>query len=196
VASDDRVIGRHEWLIAHALGLGFGGRMAELLCGAGVRSRIRPGSADESRFPDRAISVESGTVTAYGALANRHRGARGHNHCSWERSALTKRSPRPGVAHVALGGEHDLGSANQLQNTLSAVQATCPHLVVDLSPVEFIDSSTIHALLHAKNAATEGGGRFNIVLSTTPLVERVLEITGVLGLLNRVHSLDEALQVS
>jgi anti-anti-sigma factor len=106
------------------------------------------------------------------------------------------RSPRPGVAHVVLGGEHDLGSANQLQNTLSAVQATCPHLVVDLSPVEFIDSSTIHALLHAKNAATEGGGRFNIVLSTTPLVERVLEITGVLGLLNRVHSLDEALQVS
>jgi len=69
-------------------------------------------------------------------------------------------------------------------------------LVVDLSPVEFIDSSTIHALLHAKNAATEGGGRFNIVLSTTPLVERVLEITGVLGPLNRVHSLDEALQVS
>ena len=106
------------------------------------------------------------------------------------------RSPRPGVAHVVLGGEHDLGSANQLKNTLSDVLATCPHLVVDLSSVEFIDSSTIHALLQAKKAATEGEGRFNIVLSTTPLVERALEITGVLGVLNRVHSLEEAFQVA
>jgi anti-anti-sigma factor len=104
------------------------------------------------------------------------------------------RSPRRGVAYVVLGGEHDLGSANHLQNTLSDVQATCPHLVVDLSPVEFIDSSTIHALLHAKKAATEGGGRFNIVLSTTPLVERALEITGVLETLNRAHSLEESLR--
>jgi anti-anti-sigma factor len=106
------------------------------------------------------------------------------------------RSPRPGVAHVVLGGEHDRGSANQLQNTLSDVLAMGSHLVVDLSSVEFIDSSTIHALLHTKRAATEGDCRFNIVLSTTPIVERVLEITGVLPTLNRVHSLEEALQVS
>jgi hypothetical protein len=48
-------------------------------------------------------------------------------------------------------------------------------------------------LVHAKTAANEGDRRFNLVLNTTPIVERVLEITGVLDTLNRVHTLEEAL---
>jgi anti-anti-sigma factor len=106
------------------------------------------------------------------------------------------RSPRPGLAQIVLGGKHDLSSAPQLYNTLNEALTNCTHLIVDLSSAEFIDSSTIRVLVNAKKAASERDCPFNLVLSTTPIVERVLEITNVLDYLNRVHSLEEALQVS
>ena len=102
----------------------------------------------------------------------------------------------PRVAQIVLEGQHDLSTAEQLRETLDRELASCSHLIVDVSSVEFIDSSTIKVLVNAQKAATERDCRFNLVLSTTPLVERVLEITGVLETLNRVHSLEEALQSS
>ena len=114
-----------------------------------------------------------------------------------EHEATTEvRSPQPGVAQIVLGGQHDLSTAVQLEETFDQALASCSHLIVDASSVEFIDASTITALLNAQKAATDRDCRFNLVLSTTPLVERVLEITGVLETLNRVRSLEEALQVS
>ena len=111
-------------------------------------------------------------------------------------ATIDVRSPRSGVAQVVLGGEHDLSSASQLRETLDQALANCSHLIVDVSPVQFIDATTINVLVNAQQAATERDCRFNLVLSTTPLVERVLEITGVLEALDRVHSLEQALQVS
>ncbi len=67
-------------------------------------------------------------------------------------------------------------------------------MIVDVSSAEFIDTSTIHVLVRAKKAANQRNRRFNLVLGTTSLVERVFEITGVLEFLNRVHSPEEALQ--
>jgi stage II sporulation protein AA (anti-sigma F factor antagonist) len=104
-------------------------------------------------------------------------------------------SPSPGVAEVVLGGEHDLSSAHELEGTLGEALTTCSHLIVNLSSVEFVDSSTIKVLVNAKKVATERDCPFNLVLSTTPIVERVLEVTGVLEYLDRVHSTEEALQV-
>jgi anti-anti-sigma factor len=104
------------------------------------------------------------------------------------------RSPEPGIAQVVLGGEHDLSNAEQLRETLDQALANCSHLIVDLSSTEFIDSTVIKALLNTKKAADESGHSFNLVLGTSPLVERVLEITSVLPALNRVHSLGEALE--
>jgi anti-anti-sigma factor len=104
------------------------------------------------------------------------------------------RSPEPGVAQVVLGGEHDLSTAVQLEETLDQALATCSHLIVDLSSAEFIDSSTIKVLVNTQKVATKRDCPFNLVLSTTPIVERALEITGVLETLNRAHSLEEALR--
>jgi len=105
-------------------------------------------------------------------------------------------SPQPGVALVVLGGEHDFASARQLEDTLTETLPSCSHLIVDLSAVQFIDSTTIKVLLNTKKAADEHERSFNLVLGTAPLVENVLKITGVLPALNRVHSLHEALQSS
>ena len=53
------------------------------------------------------------------------------------------------------------------------------------------DDHTIPVLIATKGRADAGERRFNLLLGTTPIVERVLEITGVLTVLNRVHGLEE-----
>ena len=103
------------------------------------------------------------------------------------------RWPRPGAAMVVLAGEHDLTSAAQLNETLSTALADCTHLIVDLSSAAFIDSSTISAIISAKKHADQLDRKFSLVLGSTPVVERVLEITRVLPSLNRVKTLDQAL---
>ena len=67
------------------------------------------------------------------------------------------------------------------------------HLVVDLSTTQFIDSSTIAVLITSKKRADASSRRFNLLLGTEPVVERILQVTGVLSLLNRVHALEEAI---
>jgi anti-anti-sigma factor len=104
------------------------------------------------------------------------------------------RWPYPGVAHVVLGGEHDVSSSGDLQATLDAALESCSHLVVDLGSVAFIDSTTIRVLVGAKQAAERRERRFNLVVGgTAPVVRNALEITGVLPLLDAVDTLEQAL---
>jgi anti-anti-sigma factor len=103
------------------------------------------------------------------------------------------RRPRPDTALVVLSGEHDLNSAAELGKTLNLALDRCNHLIVDLSCAEFVDSSTINALINAKKHADDRECKFNLVLASTPIVERALEITGVLPSLNRVATIEQAL---
>lgn len=60
--------------------------------------------------------------------------------------------------------------------------ATSGHaIVLDASELSFIDSSGVSELLRIRDTAVEHGGSFTIV-SPTPAVRRVLEITGLLAL--------------
>jgi anti-anti-sigma factor len=101
---------------------------------------------------------------------------------------------RPTVALVVLEGEHDLQSAPQLENALGNALLTCSELLVDLSSVQFIDSSTINVLLKMKREANDRGCSFRLVLEGAPNIERTLEICGVLASLNRTTSVDAALR--
>jgi anti-anti-sigma factor len=103
------------------------------------------------------------------------------------------RSPRPDAAQVVVGGEHDLASAPALEQALDRCLGVRTHLIVDLSTTEYIDSSVIAVLLRAKRRADELGHGFNLVLGTTPVVDRVLELSGVLPSLNPVATVDDAL---
>jgi anti-anti-sigma factor len=102
--------------------------------------------------------------------------------------------PRPDVALFVLEGEHDLESAPRLERAMGDALLTCSGLLVDLSSVEFIDSSTIHVLVRMKKEADSQGSSFGLVLDGSPNIERTLEICGVLGALNRVASVDAALR--
>ena len=102
--------------------------------------------------------------------------------------------PRPDVALFVLEGEHDLDSAPRLEQALGNALLTCSGLLIDLSSVEFIDSSTIHALIRMKKEADDRDCSFGLVLDGSPNIERTLEICGVLDALNRVTSVDAALR--
>jgi anti-anti-sigma factor len=107
--------------------------------------------------------------------------------------SIDVRWPHPGIATVILGGEHDLASADRLSTVLTDTLGVCTHLIVDLSATEFIDSTTIRVLISTKGRADATDRRFNLLMGTEPIVERALEITGVLTALNRVHTLEEAI---
>jgi anti-anti-sigma factor len=102
--------------------------------------------------------------------------------------------PKSHVAVVVLGGEHDLDSAPLVERATEEALLTCSHLIVDISPVQFIDSSIIHALIQLKKNADAKDCRFNLVMGTTPGVERALEICGVLPGLNHVRTVDAAFE--
>jgi anti-anti-sigma factor len=99
----------------------------------------------------------------------------------------------PETVLVVLAGEHDLASAAVLERTFEQSLAECDHLIVDLSAAEFVDSSTLAALYGAKMRADESGRKFNLVLGTAPIVERALELSGILPALNVVKTVDQAL---
>ena len=97
--------------------------------------------------------------------------------------------------HVLLAGEHDLSTALELEKTFDRLLAVSPHLIVDLSTCDFIDSSTIRALVMAKTRAEARGRRFTLVVGGGSNVARVLELAQVLPHLNKVGSIDEAVAV-
>jgi anti-sigma B factor antagonist len=101
--------------------------------------------------------------------------------------------PTPGVALVVLGGEHDLHSAPLVEQAAAEALLGGAHLIVDLSPAQFIDSSIINLLVQLRNEAAEQNRRFNLVIGTAPSVKRTLEICGVLQVLNCAPSVGAAL---
>ncbi|HEX2346092.1 MAG TPA: STAS domain-containing protein [Gaiellaceae bacterium] len=94
--------------------------------------------------------------------------------------------PRAGAAVLALHGDADLHSADELRARLGAViEAGASLLVVDLSRVTFIDSMALGILLEALKRLRARGGVLRIV-GPRPDVRRIFEIT----LLDRIFPLD------
>ena len=101
--------------------------------------------------------------------------------------------PRANVALIALGGEHDLASAPSVEHAIGDALRGCSHLVIDLSTVQFIDSSIIKLLVRSRGEADRMRCDFSLVLNGgSPSIERTLEICGVLPVLNRVATVDAA----
>jgi anti-sigma B factor antagonist len=83
-----------------------------------------------------------------------------------------------GTIVLKVTGELDLAVAGELQTTLDK---TAPEDVVllDLSGCEFIDSTGLAVVLHAKKRQDKSGGRLAL-FSASDQVERVLEISGLI----------------
>jgi anti-sigma B factor antagonist len=105
--------------------------------------------------------------------------------------------PEPGgpdvpVLHVA--GEVDLATAPALRDALGALLAdgAAARVVVDLSAVTFLASSGLAALLEAHQRACASGRALRVVVAERT-VWRVLEVTGLVRVLDCHASLREAL---
>jgi anti-sigma B factor antagonist len=95
----------------------------------------------------------------------------------WE--VVFKRSERDGRPVLAVTGEIDLAVAARFAEELeNLVRSDGGSALVDLSAVEFIDSSGIRELLKAKGNAQESGSDL-LLLSPSAACRRVLEISGV-----------------
>jgi len=79
---------------------------------------------------------------------------------------------------LQLCGEFDLASAPAFEAELARAEAEPGPLVIDLSALEFIDSTGIGQLLAAHTRA-ECDGRELVFLSGPPSVEKILRLTGL-----------------
>jgi anti-anti-sigma factor len=104
-------------------------------------------------------------------------------------------SERDGAHVVTLGGELDLRSADELEAALGRVPAGEPaRICVDLSELQFIDSTGLAILVKAHQDAAKAGGGLAIVC-VPGAVRRTFETTGLMGLLSVVGSVEDALKV-
>jgi anti-anti-sigma factor len=94
--------------------------------------------------------------------------------------------PLPAFVRVAVVGEIDLATAGVLHDGLrSVLSAQLPHRVeIDLAGVSFMDCTGLTVLVATRDAALLTGCQLRI---TNPqrIVRRVLELTGLLGVLVR-----------
>lgn len=85
-----------------------------------------------------------------------------------------------GTLMVRISGEIDLAVADRLRSSIDQEwkKGKATKLVLDLSEVQFIDSSGLGVILGRYKLVTASGGRLYI-LRPRPVVERMLEVSGV-----------------
>ncbi|MEY2449585.1 MAG: hypothetical protein QOH79_3061 [Acidimicrobiaceae bacterium] len=91
-------------------------------------------------------------------------------------------------ARVEITGELDINSAPRLIATLHDVaQPPVRHVDLDSRGVTFLDSTGLRALIVARNEATHLGVDLALV-EPSPAVNRVIQMTGLAGLLTGARS--------
>lgn len=98
---------------------------------------------------------------------------------------------RAATTVLTAAGEIDLATAAELQQELSAAVAT-GDTVLDVTGVDFIDSTGLRVVISADEDARAEDRRFGLVVADGP-VTKLLRITGVGEKLRVFTSLDDAL---
>ena len=98
----------------------------------------------------------------------------------------------PSASGVAINGEVDVTAVPALERALAAaIETTAGGFVVDLSGVEFMDSSGILAILNARGLLAHEARALAVVCPAGP-VRQLLEVAGVAELLVVCDSREEA----
>jgi anti-sigma B factor antagonist len=96
---------------------------------------------------------------------------------------------------VTLSGEVDVYTAPALRERLvEDIEGGCPMVVIDMSGVDFIDSSGLGVLVSALKRVSEAGITMRIVCDSEPVL-KIFRITGLDKVFDLVPSLDEAIEV-
>ena len=90
---------------------------------------------------------------------------------------LTEEQPDDGTRVITVTGEIHVTTAPDFSARLGdAIAAGTRSVVIDLSGVEFIDSTGLSVLLNGLRRVTRAGGRMALVISN-PTVLRLFEVT-------------------
>jgi anti-sigma B factor antagonist len=108
----------------------------------------------------------------------------------WPTSTMPDRVPleihetrEEGWTSLKLTGDLDLATVPELQRRFESVRARGSAIQLDLSEIEFIDSSGMAFLIRASQAAKTQGWRLGIHREVAPQVQRVVELTGLAPLI-------------
>jgi anti-sigma B factor antagonist len=98
-----------------------------------------------------------------------------------------------GAQVFALHGSLDIATSPTVRAALlDAAERGQRELVIDLTRLEFLDSTGLGALIGAHKRAKENGGRVSLVVQEGQIL-RLLRITGLLGVFPVYSTLDDAL---
>jgi anti-sigma B factor antagonist len=87
--------------------------------------------------------------------------------------------PIRGCAVLQVTGEVDVYAAPMLREQIRELAATgAVHLIADLGPVDFLDSTGLGALVGGLRRLRQAGGSLALVIST-PRILRIFQITGL-----------------
>jgi anti-sigma B factor antagonist len=96
-----------------------------------------------------------------------------------ESNFLTRIHVDPQTATLVVSGELDLASTPEFAAAVErALESQARVLVIDLSALEFIDSTGVRALVKGYERAIDHGKQCSVV-NGGPQVSRILEMTGV-----------------
>jgi anti-sigma B factor antagonist len=96
-----------------------------------------------------------------------------------DRDSVVLQSSEPQVSRVAVSGEIDLNSSDELAALLASAASNAPALLeIDLSAVSFMDSQGLHLLLQAHHRAVSAGRRV-LIANPSNVVRRLFEVSGV-----------------
>ena len=84
-----------------------------------------------------------------------------------------------GVVRLALVGELDIAVADTVEERLRRVQEGDPGVRLDLSGLEFIDSSGVRAIILGLRHLRQCGHELDVDRRVSPPVARMIEIMGI-----------------
>jgi anti-sigma B factor antagonist len=97
-----------------------------------------------------------------------------------------------GTLVFKLRGSLDLATAPTVRAALAEATEKGSHeLIVDLTQLEFLDSTGLGVLIGAHRRAAEHGGSLRLIVSDGP-ISRLLNITGLIGVFSAYHTVEDA----
>jgi len=104
--------------------------------------------------------------------------------------------PGGNVAVFALRGSLDLATSPSLRSALlEAADNGQIQIIVDLTAIEFIDSTGLGSLIGAHRRAQEHGGSVRLVVHEGP-ISRLFNITGLVRVFGMYATLEDALRAA
>jgi anti-sigma B factor antagonist len=107
---------------------------------------------------------------------------------------IASRTEGKDTAILSLTGEVDVANAGRVRDAgLKLISDGIKHLIIDLSPTDYMDSTGLGTLVGLHKRLVESEGEL-IVAGPQPRVERLFEITGLTQVFRIFDDVDAALK--